>query len=75
MTQKFWVDWHDRSFPEIRPIESCPDPQQRGLTLGRAKMEIRVAAQRDRKHWTQVLKSTNGATIFDVMRNERGRNG
>lgn len=65
MSRRYWVDWSDSAFPQIRP-ESSADECQELLTLTEAKRGIREHCENEIAHWRIVARQTRALRAVDV---------
>lgn len=59
---KFAIDWEDRHYPRIVRADS----DEEGKSFTECKVELYLAIQENRKHWTEQAKKVRQMKIEDV---------
>lgn len=67
---KYYVNWNDAAFPEIR--EYTRGCSYEPITLAEAKAAIIEHAKHIIEHWKEIIKATKATTRKDVIEETRG---
>lgn len=65
---KYWVDWKDKEFPEVRPASDTDEFLTELKSLKACKRDIRTHAREERQHWLAVIHRTDALTEEKILR-------
>lgn len=65
MAKKFWVDWSDPPFPQIRPEEDA-ERYETLMTFGEARAEIVNHFRSQVDHARTMIRQTRALRVADI---------
>lgn len=66
MRQRYYVDWSDQAYPQVRPVEEGWDAEP--LTFGQAKQQIVTHFEALREHAKEQIRIVRQLRTGDVER-------
>lgn len=63
--RKFFIDWYDSDYPQIRQAEDAPDPYEELKSLTACKREIITHFQNEISHARLVMRDIRSIRLDD----------